>query len=46
VYKQLRIHLTTVLRKEKLSWEQGKLEQCEQDQDSGKLWKNVLGWLN
>ena len=46
VYKQLRNDLTTVLRKEKLSWEQGKLEQCEQDQDSGKLWKNVLGWLN
>ena len=46
VYKQLRNDLTKVLRKEKMSWQQGKLEACEEDQDSGKLWKNILGWLN
>ena len=27
-------------------WQQNKLESCEQEGDSGKLWKNVLGWLN
>ena len=46
VYKQLRNDLTKVLHKEKLCWEQAKLKSCEEDQDSGKLWKNVLGWLN
>ena len=46
VYKELRNDLTKVLRKEKLSWQQSKLEACEQGQDSGRLWKNILGWLN
>ena len=46
VYKRLRNGLTKVLHKEKLSWQKGKLDACEEAQDSGKLWKNVLGWLN
>ena len=46
VYKRLRNDLTKVLHKEKLSWQKGKLDACEEAQDSGKLWKNVLGWLN
>ena len=46
VYKRLRNDLVKTLKKEKLSWQQGKLEACEESQDSGKLWKNILGWLN
>ena len=46
VYKRLRNDLTKVLKKEKLSWHQSKVETCEENQDSGKLWKNILGWLN
>ena len=46
VYKRLRNDLTKVLHREKLAWEKAKLESCEEDQDSGKLWKNVLSWLN
>ena len=46
VYKRLRNDMTKVLHRERLSWEKAKLESCEEDQDSGKLWKNVLSWLN
>ena len=45
-YRRLRNDLVVVKRKEKLAWQQQKLEECEEDGDSGKLWKNVLGWLN
>ena len=45
-YKYLRNDLTKLLRKEKVSWQQEKVEACEHSQDSGKLWKNILGWLN
>ena len=40
LYKRLRNDLTKSLRKEKLSWQQGKLNSCEESADSGKLWKN------
>ena len=45
-YKKLRNEVTSQLKKEKSDWQQGKLESCEETRDMGKLWKNVLGWLN
>ena len=45
-YKRKRNDVTYLLKKEKQSWQSKKLENCEEKQDSGKLWKNVLGWLN
>ena len=42
----MRNEVTALLRKDKLDWQQEKLDSCEQGSDSGKLWKNVLGWLN
>ena len=46
VYKAERNEVTSLLRKEKLGWQKKKLDDCEESQDSGKLWKNMLGWLN
>ena len=45
-YKRLRNDLSVIKRKEKLAWHQHKLEACEESSDYGKLWKNILGWLN
>ena len=45
-YKRLRNDLAVVKKREKLAWQQHKLEACEESGDSGKLWKNILGWLN
>ena len=45
-YKKLRNDVTSQLRRDKHHWQQGKLESCEETGDTGKLWKNVLGWLN
>ena len=45
LYKRLRNDLAAVKRREKLSWQQQKLEACEESGDHGKLWKNILGWL-
>ena len=45
-YKRLRNDLSTIKKKEKLAWQQKKLEACEETSDYGKLWKNILGWLN
>ena len=44
-FKQIRNMVTAQLRKDKLDWQQGKLDSCEQTSDTGKLWKNILGWL-
>ena len=46
VYKMKRNEVTSLLKKEKLSWQKFKLNECEESQDTGKLWKNMLGWLN
>ena len=45
-YKRLRNDLSVVKKREKLAWHQQKLEACEESGDYGKLWKNILGWLN
>ena len=45
-YKRIRNQVTSLIRREKLSWQKRKLETAEEIQDSGKLWKTVLGWLN
>ena len=45
-YKKLRNEVTCQLKKDKQNWQRGKLESCEEAKDTGKLWKNVLGWLN
>ena len=42
MFKRLRNDLASVKRREKLSWQQQKLEACEESGDHGKL----LGWLN
>ena len=38
--------MTALLRKEKSDWQLEKLQSCEETTDTGKLWKNILGWLN
>ena len=45
-YKRLRNDLAVVKKREKLASKQQKLEACEESGDYGKLWKNILGWLN
>ena len=35
-----------MLRQDKFDWQQSKLKSCEETSDTGKLWKNILGWLN
>ena len=45
-YKVKRNQVTSLLKKEKLAWQRGKLDSCEECQDIGKLWKTMLGWLN
>ena len=46
LYKNLRNEVTGLLRKDKFEWQQTKLKSCEEDGDTGKLWKSILGWLN
>ena len=43
-FKNLRNRVTNRLKKEKKNWKQGKLQEC--GNNSGQIWKNVLGWLN
>ena len=38
--------MTRLLRRDKFEWQQTKLNSCEEDHDTGKMWKNILGWLN
>ena len=45
-YKRLRNDLAKVMQTEKMLWQQGKLASCEDNLNTGKLWKNILGWLN
>ena len=45
-YKKLRNHLTKALHKEKLAWQQKKVNTLEKNQNSGQLWKYVTSWLN
>ena len=43
-YKNLRNRVNNRLKKEKKNWKKDKLNEC--GKDSGKIWKNILGWLN
>ena len=43
-FKHLRNKVTKALKNEKVQWQKQKLKNC--NYDPGKLWKNVLGWLN
>ena len=43
-FKRLRNKVTNSLKNDKIKWQKQKLEKC--NNDSGKLWKNILGWLN
>ena len=43
-YKKLRNRVNNRLRKEKKNWKQDKLQEC--GENSGQIWKNILGWLN
>ena len=43
-YKNLRNKVTNSLKKDKINWQKQKLKSC--NNDPGKLWKNILGWLN
>ena len=43
-YRVLRNKVTKILKTEKKAWQKNKLEAC--NNDSGKLWANVKGWLN
>ena len=42
-FKKLRNRVTNNLKQDKIKWKKGKLANC--NGDSGKLWKNILGWL-
>ena len=44
IFKTLRNKVTKHLKNDKLKWQKQKLENCKND--SGKLWKNILGWVN
>ena len=43
-YKDLRNTVNNTLKNEKDKWKREKLDNC--DNNSGKLWKNIIGWLN
>ena len=43
-FKRLRNKVTKCLKKDKFLWQKNKLDNC--NNDPGKLWKNILGWLN
>ena len=43
-FKKLRNEVTKSLRNDKFRLQKQKLENC--NNDSGKLWKNILGWLS
>ena len=43
-YKGLRNTVNNRLKNEKDKWKRDKLDNC--DNNSGKLWKNIIGWLN
>ena len=43
-YRTLRNNVTKRIKSDKIQWQKKKLESC--CNDSGKLWKNILGWLN
>ena len=43
-FKRLRNEVTKKLKNDKIQWQKQKLEKC--NNDSGKLWQNILGWLN
>ena len=45
-YRRLRNQVTSQLRRDKLHWQQEKLQSCEESSDTGGMWKNFLGWLN
>ena len=45
-FRRLRNDLAVVNKKEKLEWQKAKFDTCEENGDHGKLWKNILGWLN
>ena len=38
--------MTKVLRNDKDNWQKEKLKSCEENLQTGKVWKNILGWLN
>jgi hypothetical protein len=38
--------VTGLLRQNKFDWQESKLKSCEETCETGKLWKNILGWLN
>ena len=42
-FKSLRNQVNNRLKNEKYCWKKNKLENC--NNDSGKLWKNIMGWL-
>ena len=45
-YRRLRNQVTSQLRKDKMVWQKENLESCEENCDTGRMWKNILGWLN
>ena len=43
-YKKCRNRATKQLKKDKTEWQRKKLKTC--NDDPGKLWKNIMGWLS
>ena len=43
-FKKIRNKVTENLKNDKIQWQKKKLKNC--DNDPGKIWKNILGWLN
>ena len=45
-YRKLRNQINNRLKKEKQSWQKAKLENCENENNSAKIWGNIKTWLN
>ena len=38
--------MTKLLRDDNENWQRRKLKSCEENLQTGKVWKNILSWLN
>ena len=46
IFKKLRNKVNSILKNEKRNWQRKKFKQCEDENDSRQIWKNVKSWLN
>ena len=46
LFRRLRNKVNSLLKNEKQNWQRSKFKQCEEENDSRQIWKNVKSWLN